>query len=147
MLIVLSASAVDTVAGRHNDQPYRLQGTKLNSKDISYVFDGKQIRLVKILDIRDANTEANKASCAKEWKNVDAYRQLCLSLADHRILDVEVLQYPIAISRQVPVIRIAKVTIGHHAFVKMPEILPSEVVKSVALFMGMHSNSDLRRAL
>ncbi|WP_194725732.1 hypothetical protein [Noviherbaspirillum malthae] len=147
MSVALVISAIATANATFVDSQYRLYNARLSKSDFPYVFDGRQVRMVKVLNIKDANTEANKAACAKEWRTLAAYRQLCLGLSDHRILDVEVTQYPIPISMQVPVVRIAKVNIGQHALVRMPEISPTEAVKSLPTFLGMLADREFRRSL
>ncbi|WP_151633246.1 hypothetical protein [Noviherbaspirillum aerium] len=152
-LLMLAACVLPVTAafggspGQAGGPQYHLHNGKLSSRDFPYIFDGKQIRIVKIREIRDADTEANRAACAKEWRRIPAYRQLCLNLSDHRILDVQLVEFPVPLTVQVPVIRIAKVDVGQSALVKMPEITPAEGVKSLPAFVGMLSASHLRHAL
>lgn len=147
LAIALTAPTSAREAPSAIDSPYQVYTAKLRDTDLPYVFDGRQIRIVKVLQIHEANTAANKAACTTTWRAVDAYKQLCLNLADHRIFDVEVRQYPVSVFLQVPVLRIAKVSIGQHALVRMPDIVSPGMVKSLPAFLGTLADSDLRRAL
>ena len=91
---------------------YTVQNSYLKKNEAPWLFDGERWAEGKILAIWNADTDANRAACANEWKESRTYRSLCMDLQGKRIISVDVAGLTTRVVTYVPVSRIAKVDVS-----------------------------------
>ena len=114
---------------------YTVQNSYLKKNEAPWLFDGERWAEGKILAIWDADTDANRAACANEWKESRTYRSLCMDLQGQRIISVDVAGFTTRLVKYVPVSRIAKVDVSDQVRIKMGEISGEEVTQALPSFV------------
>jgi hypothetical protein len=114
---------------------YAVQSSYLKQNEAPWLFDGERSADGKIVAIWDADTDANKAACANEWKASTVYRPLCMELQSQKIISVEVAGLTTRVVTYVPVSRIAKLDVSDQVRIRMGDISGDAVTHALPSFV------------
>jgi len=125
---------------------YAVHSSHLKKNEAPWLFDGERQVDGKVLSIWDADTDANKSACAKEWKESTTYRSLCMGLQSQKIISVDVAGLNTRLVTYVPVSRVAKVEVSDQVRIKLGEISGDKVTHVLPSFVRVLRFTENRQA-
>lgn len=126
---------------------YSVLSSQVKANEVPWILDSRRLADGHVLTIWDADTEANRIACGKEWSESTSYHAFCVDLPDEKVLAVELIGLNAALITYVPVSRIAKVSVGEKVRIKMGEIWGNGVVRALPRFERVVSETEPQTAL